>query len=116
MQLVSLDTQIGQRVTSATASMHTLTFEEAPVSTGTGDRDKKRNGVRQVDWKTGPGGPFPQDPSPYPINDVIAEATDLDGNHVLLRRGYYNARTDKGFGWDKAYWRHGVVNPNVFKT
>ncbi|BCQ10574.1 hypothetical protein JMUB5695_04032 [Mycobacterium heckeshornense] len=37
------------------------------------------------------------------------------GNHVILRRGYYDARSDKGFGWDKAYWRHGVVNPKVFK-
>jgi hypothetical protein len=46
---------------------------------------------------------------------VIAEATDLEGNHVILRRGCYNASTDKGFGWDKAYWKHGVVNPNVFK-
>jgi hypothetical protein len=46
---------------------------------------------------------------------VIAEATDLAGNHVILRRGYYDARTNQGWGWDKAYWKHGVVNPNVFK-
>lgn len=39
----------------------------------------------------------------------------LDGNDVVLRRGYYNATTRGGFGWDKAYWKHGVVNPNVFK-
>ena len=56
----------------------------------------------------------PAQPPPYPINDVIAEATDLDGNHVVLRRGYYDATTQRGFGWDKAYWRHHVVNPNVF--
>lgn len=56
----------------------------------------------------------PPQPPPYPINDVIAEATDLDGNHVVLRRGYYDATTQRGFGWDKAYWRHHVVNPNVF--
>lgn len=34
---------------------------------------------------------------------------------MLLRRGYYDERTQQGFGWDKAYWRHHVVNPNVFK-
>ena len=48
----------------------------------------------------------PKDPS-YPVNDVIAEATDLDGNHIILRRGYYDATTQDGFGWDKIYWRHG---------
>jgi hypothetical protein len=106
VRLVSLDQQIGERVTAATASVHTLRFEE-----GNG-----HHGARLVDnVKDAPGGPFPQAPPPYPANDIIAEATDLDGNHVILRRGYYNASIDKGFGWDKAYWRHGVVNPNVFK-
>jgi hypothetical protein len=76
--------------------------------------------VRLVDNTTplpeAPGQPFPQDPPPpYPVNEVIAEATDLDGNHIILRRGYYDARTGNGWGWDKAYWKHGVVNPNVFK-
>jgi hypothetical protein len=51
----------------------------------------------------------------YPVNQVIAEATDLDGNRVLLRRGYYDEKMQQGFGWDKAFWRHHVVNPNVFK-
>jgi hypothetical protein len=46
---------------------------------------------------------------------VIAEATDLDGNRVVLRRGYYDEATQQGFGWDKAFWRHHVTNPNVFK-
>jgi hypothetical protein len=45
---------------------------------------------------------------------VIVEATDLDGNHVVLRRGYYDESTEEGFGWGKAFWRHHVVNPNVF--
>ncbi len=53
-------------------------------------------------------------PSSYPVNDVVAEATDLAGNHVVLRRGYYDATKQQGFGWDKAYWRHHVSNPNVF--
>ena len=72
--------------------------------------------VQAVDFTRGPlpENPPPQNP-PYPINDVIAEATDLDGNRVVLRRGYYDAATDQGFGWDKAYWKHGIVNVNVFK-
>ncbi|EHB44059.1 PPE protein [Mycolicibacterium rhodesiae JS60] len=56
----------------------------------------------------------PPDPS-YPVNDVIGEATDLDGNHVILRRGYYDAPTKEGFGWDKIYWKHNLINPNVFQ-
>jgi hypothetical protein len=80
---------------------------ELPTSTGV---------VQAVDFARGPlpENPPPQNP-PYPINDVIAEATDLDGNRVVLRRGYYDAATDQGFGWDKAYWKHGIVNVNVFK-
>jgi hypothetical protein len=74
------------------------------------------NVVQAVDFKQGPvpEQPPPQNP-PYPVNDVIAVATDLDGNRVVLRRGYYDAAADKGFGWDKAYWKHGIVNVNVFK-
>jgi Domain of unknown function (DUF4226) len=72
--------------------------------------------IQAVDFNLGPlpDQPPPLNP-PYPINDVIAEATDLDGNRVVLRRGYYDAATQQGFGWDKAYWKHGIVNVNVFK-
>jgi Domain of unknown function (DUF4226) len=80
---------------------------ELPTSTGV---------VQAVDFTRGPvrENPPPQNP-PYPINDGIAVATDLDGNRVVLRRGYYDAVTEQGFGWDKAYWKHGIVNVNVFK-
>jgi Domain of unknown function (DUF4226) len=72
--------------------------------------------IQAVDFKQAPAPekPPPQTP-PYPANDAIAVATDLDGNRVVLRRGYYDAAADKGFGWDKAYWKHGIVNVNVFK-
>jgi hypothetical protein len=70
-------------------------------------------GIQAVDHHTFKENPPP--PPPYPINEVIAEATDLDGNHVVLRRGYYDETNGKGFGWNKAYWRHHVINPNVFK-
>ena len=76
---------------------------ELPNSSGGG-------GVQTLDFPQSP----PQSP-PYPVNDVLAVATDLDGNRVVLRRGYYDAATGQGFGWDKAYWKHGVVNMNIFQ-
>ncbi len=105
VQLLDLDRQVAAKVTAAVAGIR----DALPRRPALED-----NRARPVDNHT-----FRQDPpppaSPYPINDVLAEATDQDGNRVLLRRGYYDASTGKGFGWDKAYWRHGVVNMNVFK-
>jgi hypothetical protein len=78
----------------------------------TGELPAPREGGAQLfDIKEEPPPPNP----PYPINDVLAEATDLDGNRVILRRGYYDAAADQGFGWDKIYWKHGVINMNVFQ-
>jgi hypothetical protein len=105
-QLVALDRQVAGKVTAAMAGIRDA-FPQDPAP-GTPPQKPK---IQTVDNHT-----FKQDPPPpYPINEVIAEATDLDGNHVVLRRGYYDPRTKEGWGWDKAYWRHGVVNPNVFK-
>jgi hypothetical protein len=97
-QLVALDQQVAGKVTAAIAGIRN-NFPRKPE-------------IQAVDNQT-----FKQDtpPGQYPINEIIAEATDLDGNHVVLRRGYYDERTQQGFGWDKAYWRHHVVNPNVFR-
>jgi hypothetical protein len=97
-QLAKADALVGQRLQAKATELEAIRFD------GEGEKT-----VQAVDFKQAPP------PSPYPINDIIADATDLDGNHVVLRRGYYDASTGKGFGWDKAYWRHGVVNPNVFK-
>lgn len=97
-QLVKADAFVGERLTTKSADLEGIRF----------DSDEDRT-VQAVDFKQGPP------PPPYPINEVIAEATDLDGNHVVLRRGYYDETTQQGFGWDKAYWRHHVVNPNVFE-
>ncbi len=93
------DNEIAARITTATAALAEHGIAERP-------EDKT---VQALDAPLAP----PPDPS-YPINDVIAEATDLDGNRVVLRRGYYSAATDKGFGWDKIYWKHGLITPNVF--
>jgi hypothetical protein len=107
LQLVVLDQRVAGKVTAAMAGIRD-TFPQSPAP----DPSLKKPKIQTVDNHT-----FKQDPPPppYPINEVIAEATDLDGNRVPLRRGYYDARTKEGWGWDKAYWRHGVVNPNVFK-
>jgi hypothetical protein len=99
---------VGGKITAAVAGIrHTfpqnLTFGAPP-------RDNRVHAVDQHTYKQEP----PPEP-PYPVNQVIAEATDLDGNHVVLRRGYCDEKTQQGFGWDKAFWRHHVVNPNVFK-
>ena len=98
--LSAADENIASKITTVAARLNDLGFTDLPA-------DKT---VQALDVPLAP----PPDPS-YPVNDVIAEATDLDGNHVVLRRGYYNAARDRGFGWDKIYWKHGLINPNVFK-
>lgn len=105
-QLVTLDQQVAGKVTASVAGIRDA-FPQEP-----GPSAPRKPQIQAVDrhWKQEP----PPEPS-YPMNEVIAEATDLDGNRVVLRRGYYDEKTQQGFGWDKAYWRHHVVNPNVFK-
>jgi len=96
--LSTADKDIAAKITVATTELNSRGFAESPQT------------VQALDVPLAP----PPDPS-YPVNDVIAEATDLDGNRVVLRRGYYNAATKEGFGWDKIYWKHGLINSNVFK-
>ena len=98
--LSTADKEIAAKIATTTAELAQPSFSEFPWTTRT---------VQAVHFKQAPP------PPAYPVYEVIGEATDLDGNHVVLRRGYYDEATEKGFGWDKAYWRHHVVNPNVFK-
>lgn len=108
------------RVSEATAIVHQTHADFAALAERirkvAGELPAPTSVIQAVDFKQAPAPekPPPQNP-PYPANDVIAVATDLDGNRVVLRRGYYDAAADKGFGWDKAYWKHGIVNVNVFK-
>lgn len=107
-QVVALDQQVAGRVTAAVAGIRD-TFPPEPNP----DEPRPKPKVQAVDNHT-----FKQEPPPagsYPTNEVVAEAAAVDGNHVVLRRGYYDERTQQGFGWDKAFWRHHVTNPNVFK-
>ncbi len=85
-QLVVLDQQVAGKVTAAVAAIRDP-FPQNPV----GQPPPRKPEIHAVDNHT-----FKQDPvspSPYPVNEVVAEATDLDGNHVVLRRGYYDERT-----------------------
>jgi hypothetical protein len=86
------------------------------VDAATDQLPRSGAGAKPMDFRQGP---FPEDPKigpdpKYPVNDIIAEAYDLDGNLVILRRGYYDAATDQGFGWDKIHWKHGLLSPKVF--
>lgn len=89
------DEDIADKITSATTELTGSGLTESPET------------VQVLDVPLAP----PPDPS-YPVNDVVAEATDLDGNHVVLRRGYYDGK--QGFGWDKIFHKHGITNPDVF--
>src|SRR6478736_3144250 len=82
--LGTADKDIAAKITAATAELNGRGFSESPET------------VQALDFPLAP----PPDPS-YPVDDVIAEATDLDGNHVLLRRDYYDGK--RGFGWDKIF-------------
>lgn len=97
--LRAADREIAYRISTATVDLDGREFVESPPD----------DAMQALDVPLAP----PPD-SAYPINDVITSATDLDGNHVVLRRGYYDAASDRGFGWDKIYWKHGLINTNVF--
>ena len=76
--LSALDQQVAAKISTAAAPLGEISFTEPA--------DAPPN-VQPVDFKQAP----PPTNPPYPINDVIAEATDLDGNHVVMRRGYYES-------------------------
>lgn len=92
-QVVALDQQVAGKVSAAMAGIRD-TFPPEPNPPGL-DRKPK---IQAVDNHTFKQAPPP--PGTYPVNEVVAEATDLDGNRVVLRRGYYDAETKKGWGWN----------------
>ncbi|PYE16492.1 hypothetical protein DFR67_108245 [Williamsia limnetica] len=51
----------------------------------------------------------------YPTNEILGTYEDQCGNQVPLRRGYYNAGTDKGRGWDKIFHKHKMTERDVVK-
>lgn len=110
-ELIRTDQQVAVKVSSAMSGVS--------GAFGRTSRVPPKPKVQAIDhrWKLEPT-PTPHTPgsgsgTPYPVNEVIATATDLDGNKVLLRRGYYDGK--QGFGWDKIFWKHNITNPNVFR-
>lgn len=107
-QISEIITQSNRELASVGERVRSIGDQYRALGAGQKFGNAPEDAIHAVDLKQAPP------PPPYPINEVIAEATDLDGNHIVLRRGYYDETTQRGFGWDKAYWRHHVVNPNVF--
>ncbi len=52
----------------------------------------------------------------YPMYQVLWQWKDSLGTPFVLRRGYYNAATDRGFGFDKVYWKHNLTERAVMAT
>ncbi|WP_447002162.1 hypothetical protein ACRAKI_20745 [Saccharothrix isguenensis] len=52
----------------------------------------------------------------YPMYQILWQWQDRLGTPFVLRRGYYNAATDKGFGFDKVYWKHNLTERAVMAT
>lgn len=50
-----------------------------------------------------------QPPPGYPTADILAYGNDRNGISVPLRRGFYDPDVDQGFGWDKAWSKHGIT-------
>lgn len=48
-------------------------------------------------------------PRNYPINEIKSYAATPIGG-IPIRRGFYDAVVNKGFGYDKVRWRHNIWN------
>jgi len=55
-------------------------------------------------------------PPGYPTAEKVRPVwRDADARRVVLRRGFYDHVTGRGFGWDKLYHRHNITNTNLVK-
>lgn len=45
----------------------------------------------------------------YPVNQIMSAWVDRFRYRNLIRRGYYDAARDRGFGFDKVYWKHNLT-------
>ncbi|MEU6153079.1 hypothetical protein ABZ816_24070 [Actinosynnema sp. NPDC047251] len=52
----------------------------------------------------------------YPIYEILDRWSDKYGATNIIRRGYYDSATDKGFGNDKFYWKHNLTRAAVRTT
>ncbi|MBC8091926.1 MAG: hypothetical protein H7Y15_08305 [Pseudonocardia sp.] len=53
--------------------------------------------------------------SVYPSNQVLGTVFDRDGRYIQIRRGFYNSGSNQGFGFDKAYNKHGLTDIRPMK-
>lgn len=55
-------------------------------------------------------------PPGYPTSEKVTPAwRDAENRRVVLRRGFYDHVTGRGFGWDKLYHRHNITNTNLVR-
>ncbi|MDV2992538.1 MAG: hypothetical protein N4J56_002192 [Chroococcidiopsis sp. SAG 2025] len=49
-------------------------------------------------------------PPGYPVNEIVMSTVDAASRSIIMRRGYWDANTDRGFGYDKIYHKHNIKN------
>jgi hypothetical protein len=54
-------------------------------------------------------------PPGYPVNEIVMSTVDAASRSIIMRRGYWDANTDRGFGYDKIYHKHNIKNKNAVK-
>ena len=59
--------------------------------------------------------PVVADPNAY-TDKEMQSGTSGDGRYWILRRGYYDADANAGFGWDKIFWKHNITQVSVVRT
>jgi len=52
--------------------------------------------------------------SAYPVNEILRREHDACGRQAVLRRGYWDTASQRGFGFDKMYHKHNLKRPEVF--
>jgi hypothetical protein len=52
--------------------------------------------------------------SAYPVNEILRRDHDACKRQAVLRRGYWNNPTGRGFGFDKMYHKHNLKRTEVF--
>lgn len=71
------------------------------------------DGSSRADGSYSPAAPPPPG---YPKYQVMSTWTGHDNADFAIRRGYWDADSDQGFGFDKIYWKHNLTIPAVRAT
>lgn len=54
-------------------------------------------------------GPAAPPPAGYPVASIVGNAHNAKFGTIPIRRGYYDADANKGFGWDKIWNKHRIT-------